>query len=219
VDTYLVRVWLPDRPGALGQVASRIGSVRGDVVGIDILETGEGQAVDELVVQLPGPEVVDLLVHEVSQVDGVKVEEVKPLGSAGHDPRLDALETAAILVESSSLAELLDSVCEHAGRSLGASWVAVLDVTTGAPHVATSTAPSPEWLHAFLVGSHSAANLSGLDSHTHAGCSDVAWAPLAGMGAALLVGRDATSYRARERRQLAALARIVDARLCQIAAQ
>ena len=28
---YVVRVWLPDRPGALGQVASRIGAVRGDV--------------------------------------------------------------------------------------------------------------------------------------------------------------------------------------------
>src|SRR5438874_1656791 len=31
----LVRVWLPDRPGALGQVASRIGSLRGDIVGVD----------------------------------------------------------------------------------------------------------------------------------------------------------------------------------------
>ncbi len=45
-----MRVWLPDRPGALGAVASRIGAVRGDVVGIDILETGDGVAVDELVV-------------------------------------------------------------------------------------------------------------------------------------------------------------------------
>ena len=28
----VVRLWLPDRPGALGQVASRIGAVRGDQV-------------------------------------------------------------------------------------------------------------------------------------------------------------------------------------------
>jgi hypothetical protein len=34
--TFVVRVWVPDRPGALGSVASRIGAVRGDLVGIDI---------------------------------------------------------------------------------------------------------------------------------------------------------------------------------------
>ena len=50
MSTWIVRVWLPDRPGALGQVASRIGAVRGDVVGIDILERGAGRAIDELAV-------------------------------------------------------------------------------------------------------------------------------------------------------------------------
>ena len=38
--TVVIRVWMPDRPGALGQVASRIGAVRGDVLGIEILEQG-----------------------------------------------------------------------------------------------------------------------------------------------------------------------------------
>src|ERR671911_548863 len=42
----LVRVWLPDRPGALGLVASRIGAVRGDIVGVDVLERGTDVAVD-----------------------------------------------------------------------------------------------------------------------------------------------------------------------------
>jgi ACT domain-containing protein len=31
---YLVRIALPDRPGALGLVASRIGAVGGDIVAI-----------------------------------------------------------------------------------------------------------------------------------------------------------------------------------------
>ena len=65
METFVVRVWLPDRPGALGQVASRIGSVRGDVVGIDILERGGGLAVDELVVGMPDGSSVDLLVSEI----------------------------------------------------------------------------------------------------------------------------------------------------------
>ena len=53
MESYVLCVWLLDRPGALGAVASRIGAVKGDVVGIEILETGAGQAIDELVVQLP----------------------------------------------------------------------------------------------------------------------------------------------------------------------
>jgi hypothetical protein len=52
VETFVVRVWLPDRPGALGAVASRIGAVGGDLVGIDILERGGGRVIDELVVEL-----------------------------------------------------------------------------------------------------------------------------------------------------------------------
>src|SRR5688572_14507855 len=98
VETFVVRVWLPDRPGALGQVASRIGAVRGDVVGIDILERGANRAIDELVVQLPDASLVDLLVAEIRAVDGVDVEDVRPAAEALRDPRLDALETAAMLV-------------------------------------------------------------------------------------------------------------------------
>src|SRR6476661_7170206 len=69
MQTFVVRVWVPDRPGALGQVASRIGAVRGDVVGIDILERGAGRAIDELVVELPDADLVPLLVAEVGEVD------------------------------------------------------------------------------------------------------------------------------------------------------
>ena len=61
MSTYVVRVWIPDRPGALGAVASRIGAVRGDLIGIDILERGAGLAIDELVVSLPDDDLVPLL--------------------------------------------------------------------------------------------------------------------------------------------------------------
>ena len=52
VPNLLVRVWLPDRPGALGLVASRIGAIGGDIVGIDVLERSEHVAVDEFAVVL-----------------------------------------------------------------------------------------------------------------------------------------------------------------------
>ncbi len=48
------------------------------------------------------------------------------------------------------------------------------------------------------------------------GPDDVVWSPLPSAGLALVVGRDGTAYRARERRQVAALARIVDTRLREI---
>ena len=90
----LIRVWLPDRPGALGLVASRIGAMRGDIVGIDVLETGEGVAVDEFAVALPDDASIPLLVREIEQVDSVSVEEVRTVG-AFPDPRVDALDSAA----------------------------------------------------------------------------------------------------------------------------
>src|SRR5205085_6521287 len=72
----LLRVWLPDRPGALGAVASRIGAVRGDIVGIDVLERNDGVAIDEFGVVLSDAELLPLLVREVEEVDGCRIEHV-----------------------------------------------------------------------------------------------------------------------------------------------
>jgi hypothetical protein len=216
VETFVIRMWLPDRPGALGQVASRIGAVRGDVVGIDILERDGGQAVDELVVELPDGALIDLLVNEVRQVDGVAVEEVRRLAEARHDPRLDALEAAAQLVGATDVDGLLSSVVVHARRVIGARWVAVVDIDGRGEGVlvADDEAPSVAWLEAFLSGSR-AAERANRGTHS-AARSDVVWAPLPGSGLALVLGRDAMPYRARERRQVAALARVVDTRLREL---
>ena len=70
-------------------------------------------------VELPDDQLVDLLVAEVRQVDGVAVEEVRPVAEAMHDPRLDALEAAAQLVGADSVDELLAAVVHHARRVVG----------------------------------------------------------------------------------------------------
>jgi hypothetical protein len=214
VETFVIRMWLPDRPGALGQVASRIGAVRGDVVGIDILERDGGQAVDELAVELPDGDLVDLLVNEVRQVDGVAVEEVRPIADALHDPRLDALEAAAQLVGATDVESLLTSAVVHARRVVGATWVAVVDIDGRGDGVlaADEAAPSAGWLEAYLAGSRAS---EGSHRAAHPG-SDVVWAPLAGSGLAIVLGRDDMPYRARERRQVAALARVIDTRLREL---
>ena len=78
---YVVRIALPDRPGALGLVASRIGAVGGDIVAINILERDEGHAVDEFVVEIGGHHLVELLQSEIHEVDGVVVLEIRAADS------------------------------------------------------------------------------------------------------------------------------------------
>jgi hypothetical protein len=215
METYVVRVWLPDRPGALGAVASRIGAVRGDVVGIEILERGGGRAVDDLVVQLPDAGLVELLVAEMTQVDGVDVEDVRPLAEALHDPRLDALESAAQLVAATSGEEILEALCERASTTIGAEWAVVVDLDDAISKVEVGTPPSPAWLAAFVEGSRSSARVAAME----VGPDDVLWAPLPAANLALVMGRDGHAFRARERRSAAALARIVDTRFREVTTQ
>jgi hypothetical protein len=207
-STFVVRVWMPDRPGVLGAVASRIGAVRGDVIGIDILERDGGRAIDELVVELPESDLLGLLLAEIGQVDGVDVEDVRPVADARHDPRVDALETAAMLVATVDPDDVLQGLCDHAAWTVGAEWAVVLDADCGLVHASVGPAPTAAWLTAFIGGSRAPGPVAALES----GPDDVLWAPLPGADLALVMGRRQSPFRARERRQAAALARIVDTR-------
>jgi len=213
-QTYILRVWMPDRPGALGALASRIGAVGGDVTGIDILERGAGRAIDELVVELPDDALVELLVTEIHQVDGVDIESIRPAAEALHDPRVDALETAALLVGAPTPSAAIEELCVHGVRTVGAHWGVVLDLADGSITSEVGDCPSAAWIAAFVAGSQSSARVSDGD----AGPSDVVWAPLPAAGRALVMGRNGESFRARERRQAAALARIVDTRFRELTA-
>lgn len=210
---YLVRVWLPDRPGALGSVASRIGSVGGDLVGIDILERGAGRAIDELVIALPSADLVPLLLREVAQVDGVDVEDVREVVGALLDPRLDALESAIAIVEARTADALLQALCDQATRDFEAHWGMVLDHVHHAPLASTGATPASAWVEAFVSGSRASAQLAGVA----AGPDDVAWADLSGADLVLVLGRKGRPFRARERRQATALTRIADARYLELA--
>ena len=207
-----MRVWLPDRPGALGQVASRIGAVRGDVVGIEIIERGGGRAIDELVVRLPDADLLDLLITEVKAVDGAAVEDVRPAPGAPRDPRLDALEAAADLMAASAVPELLDATVARAAEELGAAWVALVDGSSRSVTSSSGPVPALPWLLAFLEGSRSSAAVAAGD----AGPDELACAELAAAEAWLVVGRPGRSLRSRERRLLAAVARLADARWAEL---
>lgn len=210
---FILRVWVPDRPGALGAVASRIGAVRGDLVGIDILERGAGRAIDELVVDLPDESLVSLLVSEVAEVDGVDVEDVRRANDALADPRLDALETAASLVSQPSISSLLASLARSSLRDFQSDWAAVIEPGCPDHVVGVGKVPPAAWLSAFLAGSR-ATVAPGVGD---AGPDDVAWADMDVAGLVLMLGRHGRAFRSRERRQVTALARIVDARWAELA--
>lgn len=213
VPTFVLRVWVPDRPGALGAVASRIGAVRGDLVGIDILERGGGRAIDELVVDLPDASLVPLLLTEVGQVDGVDVEDVRPAPASLNDPRLDALETAALLVEQADTDGLLLTLATHARQDFEADWCSVVDAANAVPLTAVGSPPPVAWLAAFVSGSQSSVRVAAGD----AGPDDIAWAALDAASLAVIVGRRGRPFRARERRQLGALARVASSRWGELA--
>src|SRR5437763_8538809 len=119
----LIRVWLPDRPGALGQVASRIGSVRGDIVGVDVLECDGGVAIDEFAVNLADAELVPMLVREIEEGDGASVGEVRIVNHFP-DPRLDALESATRLCQAGSVKERHEARAEQVSDRFLAEWAA-----------------------------------------------------------------------------------------------
>lgn len=206
METFVVRVWVPDRPGALGQVASRIGAVGGDVVGIDILERGAGKAIDELFVTLPSADLTSLLVAEISQVEDAAVEEVRSVSGELPEPGVAALESSVRIVEA-GVDDRLRCLCEELRALLVADWVRAVSMASPRALVELgSTDQSPAWIAAFVDGSsHLPA-----EEQSRATPADLAWTALSRHGVAIAVGRSGSPVRARERRQVMLLGRLAD---------
>jgi len=204
MPSLVVRVWLPDRPGALGLVASRIGAIGGDIVGIDVLERSEHVAVDEFAVLLPDKDLISLLVREIEEVDGASVEQWREVGTFP-DPRLDALESVEHLSGATSRDELIQRLVDSVREEFAADWAVMLhsDVVLASAGV---DIPDPSVLEALAAGTAASPIVAAGD----AGPDDLAVAPLPTGDVVLLVGRDGHPFRRRERRQLLALARIAD---------
>jgi hypothetical protein len=200
----LVRVWLPDRPGALGLVASRIGAVDGDIVGIDVLERGDNVAVDEFAVLLRKSVEIDLLVREIEEVDGASVEQVRTI-ERFPDPRLDALASANALCAARSVDELHRALVEQTQGEFIADWSALLRHDTVLASAGDDT-PDVSVLEALVAGTAASPRVA--DGTT--GPDDLAVASLPDHDAALLVGRGGRAFRRRERAQLNALSGIAD---------
>ena len=209
---FVVRVALTDRPGALGSVASRIGSVRGDVIGVEIVERADGRAVDEFVVEVPEEANVSLLRAEVEEVDGAVVVDIRPLPGGRqvghHHSRRAAYDAASSLVAAAGPQEVLRLLAVTARNELEADWAAVVDVGDGCVVASEGRCPGAGWLTEYAAGIR-----VGAEGDT----PDLAASSLGAWDLVLVVGRPGWAMNEGERLLVQSLAALADARWAQLA--
>ncbi len=208
---FRLRVWLDDRPGALGAVASRIGSVKGDLVGIEILERGGGRVVDDLIVEIDSEALIDLMVREIMEVDGVDVEYVKPAGELEGEGALMSLRLAAELASYRSLDEKAKALTEFLYFNMNATWATVVHLDNSEEIFALGNSPRTEWVVAFVLGSAYDEGV-GSDQLLNAP-KDLAWAFIDSGRRAFAIGRMDHPFRDSERQQILYLAKVLASQL------
>jgi hypothetical protein len=136
--SYLLRVVLPDRPGMLGAVATALGRAGGDILSLDVVERGEGGAVDDLVVVMPPNGLADTLITAARSVPGVVVESLRPYHGGGELHRDLELVDALAAAPADGLALLV----AHAPGVFRASWAVLVE--QGAPLALAASPGAPD---------------------------------------------------------------------------
>ncbi|WP_322751502.1 MULTISPECIES: ACT domain-containing protein [unclassified Frankia] len=221
--SYLLRLVLPDRPGALGAVATALGQAAIDIVSLDVVERGPNGAVDDIVVALPPYGLVDTVLTAVQSVPGVSVESLRPYlsGGAGIQHDLDLVEAM-----TSRPDEALAVMTEFVGAVFHADWAVLLErvgpddlrvveTSVGAPDLGGGDLAVPERVRSTLLWLP-LDRAQRLDRH--AGWLPPRWtaldmelavAPVGGPDRAVLIGRPGgPAFRASEVLRLAHLAGI-----------
>ncbi|WP_019203952.1 amino acid-binding protein [Tsukamurella sp. 1534] len=120
--SYLLRVRLTDRPGSLGSLAVALGSVGADILSLDVVERGEGYAVDDLVVDLGPQSLPDTLITAAEALDGIKVDSIRPYAGVLDTHReLELIDKVA-----GAGRDQLQMLVDQVPRVLRVGWCAVL---------------------------------------------------------------------------------------------
>lgn len=138
--SFLIRVQLPDRPGALGAVATALGNVGGDILSVDVVERGSGIAIDDLVVELPSGRQPDVLITAAESIEGVEVDAVRPwAGVLDTHRELELVEEVA-----ADPAHGLQIFTDGVPKIIRAGWAIVVTVTGDKPHRVAASQAAPE---------------------------------------------------------------------------
>ncbi|WP_288819562.1 amino acid-binding ACT domain protein [uncultured Corynebacterium sp.] len=124
--SYLLRIQLPDEPGALGYVAAALGEVEGDIRSVDVVDYGaNGVVVDDIVVDLPMGLLPDTLITAAQSISGVEVDSIRPF-SGSVDRRGQIALLAKFSQHTKSLDRALGDVVDGLPQTMTAGWAIVL---------------------------------------------------------------------------------------------
>jgi hypothetical protein len=156
-----MRIWLPDAPGVLGAVAAEIGAVKGNVIGLEVLEREAGVAIDEFVVELPDlPGAVDAVCKGIRNIPGAGVEEVRELATAAQDREDTVLNAAAAILQAATPTAAINALSGQLMTLFDLTWLAVADLEMEAFVDAHGDVPTIAWVTAFAQGSQSGSDPS-----------------------------------------------------------
>ena len=196
-------------------MASRIGAVRGDLIGIEILERGGNRAIDELTVEVPSSDLLELLVREVHEVDGVDVEDVREWHQGEHDTRIAPLEVVLRLIDESDVEGVAKALVSRLAEMFELSFAAVVSTQDEMVVVGEGAVPPERWLLAFVKGGSLRSQLEGVTE----GNREIMLHGLDFNGWTLVAARDARAFRALERSQIWMLTQIAGRCATQLAKQ
>lgn len=140
--SFLLRVQLEDRPGSLGSLAVALGTVGADILSLDVVERGDGYAVDDLVVDLPAGAMPDSLITAAESLNGVRVETIRP-----HTGLLEAnreLELIDRVAAAGARQDKLQVLVDEAPRVLRVGWCTAVEHTEAGPRRIAGSPGAPE---------------------------------------------------------------------------
>jgi hypothetical protein len=129
-----LRLWVADRPGALGQVTRELGACGADIVQVNVLSREPGRALDEITVFLAEEHRRPALESALREISNVSLEGMRASGEVpGAFPDLDLLGRIAADPRAA-----LNLLADALPRILGAEWAVVLSPESGGGIVARS---------------------------------------------------------------------------------
>ncbi|CAM2856124.1 amino acid-binding ACT domain protein [Corynebacterium jeikeium] len=141
--SFLMRVRMPDTPGSLGLLAMALGTVGGDIRGVDIVGQAEqdepNSVMDDIVVSLPPGHLPDSLITATQELDGFYVDSIRPF-SGSIDRRGQIQMLSGVAEKRRHKETALEIMMQDLPRSMTAGWAVVLDTLPRTHRVAASSA-------------------------------------------------------------------------------
>lgn len=138
--SYLIRVLLPDEPGALGELARSLGSSGANINSVDVVETlPDGTVMDDIVVTVPKDVMADVIVSAAQDAEGVLVDSIRPF--AGRvDRRGQIVMLSEVAEHADNPRRALEVLVGVLPRSMSSTWALVLRASAPVTRVAASQA-------------------------------------------------------------------------------